>query len=161
MARKPVAFPHQWNSNLPLSLPPLFLTPTLALASSAPSTSIQVQPLSSTAAHAQRPSRRDRNRLRGVSAIRRTGPRWPLSMSQYELPRPVKDPPQRKEFKTNPDHGLWGFFNKGRTAMNKPEDDVAHGTHHYICIRWRKCGNADGACIRTCVDVSRAEYKVL
>jgi large subunit ribosomal protein L47 len=61
-----------------------------------------------------------------VSAIRRTGPRAPLSIAEYELPRPVTDPSPRKEFKTNPKHGLWSFFNADKTAMSSPEEEHAH-----------------------------------
>jgi large subunit ribosomal protein L47 len=70
---------------------------------------------------------REKNKSRGVSAIRRTGPRVPLSVSKYTLPEPVWNPPGRQAFKTREDHGLWGFFNEERTAMTPPEDLDAHG----------------------------------
>ena len=73
--------------------------------------------------------KRDKNKSRGVSAIRRTGPRFPLTISKYPLPEPVANPEARKEFQTRPDHGLWGFFNNERTSISTPEDLNAHGRH--------------------------------
>ncbi|KAM0279099.1 hypothetical protein ACHAQH_004785 [Verticillium albo-atrum] len=67
---------------------------------------------------------RDNNRLRGVSALRRTGPREPLSVSWDELPKPVDFKPK---IETDPDHGLWGFFSAEGKLMNQPKDDEAHG----------------------------------
>lgn len=107
-------------------LPPLFLAPALQslyLISWDPLS----RPFSSTPGAPARLGNRARNKSRGVSAIRRTGPRVPLSISKYPLPEPVWDPPLRKEFKTRDDHGLWGFFNEARTAMATPEDLNAHG----------------------------------
>lgn len=112
------------------SIPPLFLAPALQ---SLPVTSQLGQPQSqshsftSTPCPQARPRHREKNKSRGVSAIRRTGPRVPLSVSKYPLPMPVHNPPLRKEFKTRKDHGLWGFFNEERTAMTTPEDLNAHG----------------------------------
>jgi large subunit ribosomal protein L47 len=117
-------------------IPPLFLAPALAnlclvgSSSRAQSTSnapFKARPFSTTPSHQKRPVRREKNKSRGVSAIRRTGPRVPLSIAKYELPRPVLDPPARKEFTTNPNHGLWGFFNADKTAMSSPEEELAHG----------------------------------
>lgn len=69
----------------------------------------------------------DRNRKRGVSALRGTGPRYPLSVSNVPLPKPVLDPAKRTQPKSDPDHGLWQFFGKGRQALMTPEDVAAHG----------------------------------
>ena len=68
----------------------------------------------------------DRNRLRGVSAIHRTGPRAPLEVSRYPLPTPVPRE-QQPGRKLNRNHGLWKFFNKKRQPFPKPENDYAHG----------------------------------
>jgi large subunit ribosomal protein L47 len=120
-------------------LPPLFLAPALAHLSLftstfraqpsclRPHTPSRARPFSATSSPQARPVRREKNKSRGVSAIRRTGPRVPSPIAKYELPQPVRDPPARKEFKTNPDHGLWGFFNSDKTAMSSPEEELAHG----------------------------------
>lgn len=119
-------------------LPPLFLAPALAHLSFVPSTSLaphtlrphphcKARSFSATSCHQSRPVRREKNKSRGVSAIRRTGPRVPLPIAKYELPRPVTDPSARKEFKTNPKHGLWAFFNADKTAMSSPEEEHGHG----------------------------------
>ena len=119
-------------------LPPVYLAP--ALAHSSVHTSMprarsnscffppsKIRPFSTTPSPQKRAVHREKNKSRGVSAIRRTGPRVPLPIAKYELPRPVLDPPARKEFKTNPNHGLWGFFNADKTAMLSPEEELAHG----------------------------------
>ncbi|KAI9883725.1 MAG: 54S ribosomal protein L4 mitochondrial [Watsoniomyces obsoletus] len=67
------------------------------------------------------------NRKRGVSALNRSGPRQPLSVSKEPLPQPVLDPSKRAKFETDENHGLWGFFNKERKALSTPEEDHAHG----------------------------------
>lgn len=67
---------------------------------------------------------RDNNRLRGVSELRRTGPREPLSVSWEPLPRPANYKP---EAKADQDHGLWGFFTEKGKFMNTPAEEQAHG----------------------------------
>lgn len=69
---------------------------------------------------------RDNNKHRGESTIRRTGPRWRLSVSDEPLPRPVapKDLPQ---VETDPNHGLWDFFYDKTTTVNPPTQDSQHG----------------------------------
>lgn len=80
-------------------------------------------PFSTTAPQCKRKTR-DNNRLRGVSALRRTGPREPFSVSWEQLPEPAKyKPPVR----TDEDHGLWGFFHGKDKLMNTPAEDGAHG----------------------------------
>jgi len=119
-------------------LPPIFLAPALTQLCLPTATSrarpvsyshspSKSRPFSTTSPHQTRPVRREKNKSRGVSAIRRTGPRVPSPIAKYELPRPVLDPRARKEFKTNPNHGLWGFFNTDKTAMSSPEEELAHG----------------------------------
>ncbi|KAK3940621.1 mitochondrial 39-S ribosomal protein L47 (MRP-L47)-domain-containing protein [Diplogelasinospora grovesii] len=69
---------------------------------------------------------RDHSKKRGESALRRTGTRWRLSMSDEPLPRPVpkeKLPP----VETDPDHGLWDFFYDRETVVNTPQEDAKHG----------------------------------
>lgn len=88
--------------------------------------------LSTTAALLKRrkpggaPDNKDHSKKRGESALRRTGTRWRLSMSDEPLPRPVprdRLPP----IETDPDHGLWQFFPNRKTVANSPEDDSKHG----------------------------------
>ena len=104
-----------------LEPPPIFLAPSL-----------RVHPLwvgtstfSTSAAYYKRT--RDYCKNRGVSALRRTGLRRPISMSKEPLPEPVLDPEKRSKVQVNPNHGLWGFFNKERTSLTKPEDEAKHG----------------------------------
>ena len=70
---------------------------------------------------------REKNKKRGVSAIRSTGPRVKSQVYKFPLPEPNLDPSRRAEFKTNPNHGLWGFFNETRQAMIPAEDESAFG----------------------------------
>ncbi|KAI5271773.1 MRP-L47-domain-containing protein [Aureobasidium subglaciale] len=97
------------------NLPPAFLLPSLFTSSFS---------TSSPAA-----ARRDGNRNRGVSALRRTGlrPRQTLSVKVKDLPKPVTDITQRSEIDVDPDHGLWGFFNRDRLPFATPEYDNNHG----------------------------------
>ena len=69
------------------------------------------------------------NRERGVSTVRRTGPRKMLSMNRFKnnLPKPVLDPAKRSKPQTDEDHGLWQFFHSKEKPMNTPEEDDEHG----------------------------------
>lgn len=69
----------------------------------------------------------DRNKNRGVSALRGTGPRYPRALSKEPLPQPVLDPARRSKIQVNEKHGLWGFFDKDKKAFEKPEVVAAHG----------------------------------
>ena len=68
----------------------------------------------------------DRSRSRGVSSIRKTGPREFLSVSNDELPQPV-DPKEMPQVETDPNHGLWDFFYSKEKPINTPAEDSAHG----------------------------------
>ncbi|KAH0543440.1 54S ribosomal protein L4 mitochondrial [Glutinoglossum americanum] len=103
-------------------VPPSFLVPSL---SSVATSFTSQSALFSTFQPQSFP--RDRNPNRGVSAVRRTGPREPLSVSKLPLPQPVLDPSKRSKVSVDENHGLWQFFNKERTTLSKPEDDYAHG----------------------------------
>ena len=103
------------------SQPPTFLAPALARSVSRPSQSF----FSTTSALGKRT--RDRNPKRGVSALRGTGPRHPLSVSGRPLPKPVLDPARRTKLKSDPDHGLWQFFGKDRGPLMTPEEVGSHG----------------------------------
>jgi hypothetical protein len=71
---------------------------------------------------------RDNNRVRGLSAMRRSGLRGKrLSIQPWELPKPVVDPIKRSKLEVDADHGLWGFFNKDKTLLSEPQEDSNHG----------------------------------
>lgn len=101
-------------------LPPPYLAPSLHFSQTIPSSNF-----SSTAVNAARRGR-DLSKNRGVSAIHRTGPKHPLGVSKYPLPKPV-DPGERPPRDPTPNHGLWEFFPRTREALSTPEYDVAHG----------------------------------
>ncbi|AEO67006.1 uncharacterized protein THITE_2115678 [Thermothielavioides terrestris NRRL 8126] len=71
-------------------------------------------------------SNKDYSKKRGESALRRTGTRWRLSVSDEPLPRPVPRD-QLPAIETDPDHGLWEFFPDHRTVAAAPEEDAKHG----------------------------------
>lgn len=103
--------------------PPIFLAPMLAC----PVVSTNHQSHFSTSTPSSGRERRDGNRHRGESALRRTGLRHPVGMSKVPLPKPLLDPKRRSQVKVDENHGLWGFFNKERTSLSTPEEDNAHG----------------------------------
>ncbi|EFQ27625.1 uncharacterized protein GLRG_02769 [Colletotrichum graminicola M1.001] len=78
---------------------------------------------STSAAHSVRKTR-DNNRLRGVSTMKRTGPREPLSVSWETLPKPANYKP---EVAVDPNHGLWGFFYGKNKLLQTPKEDQSHG----------------------------------
>jgi large subunit ribosomal protein L47 len=110
--------------------PPSFLVPSLL--SPVTSSTSRVARFSTFKRHS---FPRDRNRNRGVSALRRTGPREPLSVSKLPLPQPVLDPSKRSKVLVDENHGLWQFFNRERTTLSKPEDDYAHGECSHLQMR--------------------------
>ena len=106
------------------SNPPIFLAPLLA---SIPKPAYPRSSFSTTATlFVRAKKKRDGNPHRGESALRRTGLRYPNGMSKYPLPQPVLNPEKRK-IEVDPDHGLWGFFNKGKTALSTPKEDISRG----------------------------------
>ena len=108
-------------------MPPIFLTPFLQQLAIKPSR----LDFSTTAQKSLRT--RDRNKNRGVSALRRTGLKKPLSMSKEPLPQPVLDPAKRSKIQVDPNHGLWGFF-KDKKALSTPEEDYAHGNERDVFL---------------------------
>ena len=113
-------------------LPPDFLAPALA---STPAPKNQQHGFSTTAAvNARRTvripvrQRKDNNRHRGESALRRTGPKYLLAMMKEPLPKPVLDPARRSKVQVDPKHALWGFFNSEKQPLSTPVQDYAHGT---------------------------------
>lgn len=103
--------------------PPIFLAPILAC----PYVSSNYGSHFSTSTPSCGRERRDGNPNRGLSALRRTGLRHPIGMSKVPLPVPVLEPERRSKVTVDEKHGLWGFFNKGRTLLSTPEEEDAHG----------------------------------
>ncbi|KAF5505562.1 54S ribosomal protein L4 [Colletotrichum siamense] len=83
---------------------------------------IATSAFSTSAAHSKRKTR-DSNRLRGVSSMRKTGPREPLSVSWEEIPQPADYKPK---VSVDPKHGLWDFF-YGKKLLQTPKETQAHG----------------------------------
>lgn len=107
---------------------PLFLAPAFTETALPPST---VRCFSSTTCKlARRRGQRDMNKSRGVSAIRSTGTRRPLSVNflyeELPVPRPESERPL-EDFPINPNHGLYGFFNKERQVVLNDEAEGVHG----------------------------------
>ncbi|EFR00015.1 hypothetical protein MGYG_09005 [Nannizzia gypsea CBS 118893] len=98
-------------------LPPPFLAPALYT----PIITVSQSSKFSTSASFQ-----DRNKLRGVSAIHRSGLKHRLGVSKYQLPVP-ENPTRHEPRDVNPDHGLWGFFLPNKEAFPTPEQEHAHG----------------------------------
>ncbi|KAK4181898.1 mitochondrial 39-S ribosomal protein L47 (MRP-L47)-domain-containing protein [Triangularia setosa] len=71
-------------------------------------------------------SNKDMSKSRGQSALRRTGLRWRLSVSDEPLPKP-KSRDELPPVEVDPDHGLWDFFPNRETVAAAPEDDMKHG----------------------------------
>lgn len=55
-------------------------------------------------------------------------------MSFQPLPKPVLDPKRRSKIQVDPNHGLWGFFNRERKALSTPDEDNAHGTDYFFTL---------------------------
>ncbi|KAF2149960.1 MRP-L47-domain-containing protein [Myriangium duriaei CBS 260.36] len=101
----------------PRSLPPAFLLPSFYIN--------QSRSFHQSQSH----QKRETNKQRGLSALRRTGLRkgQTLSVKLENLPKPVLDPSKRSEVEIDPDHGLWKFFNPDRTSIATPEYNNAFG----------------------------------
>ena len=103
-------------------LPPTYLAPSLV------SSHVQQGSFSTTTPlPKRRAQRRKGNPERGVSALRRTGLRQKVGMSKEPLPKPVLDPDRKPKISIDPNHGLWGFFNKDKKTLTLPTEEVAHG----------------------------------
>lgn len=117
-----------------LSLP-LFLAPAFAESRASIRPSF-FRSFSSSPHLAKRKKTKDANRKRGVSAIRSTGPRVPLTASFHykELPTPVPDEERPlDQWPVREDHGLYGFFEDKKTTM-PGEEEEAHGKAVYPSI---------------------------
>ncbi|KAI4131054.1 MAG: hypothetical protein LQ347_003135 [Umbilicaria vellea] len=106
--------------------PPAFLTPALQWGPFATKTQFSTSAANQYPRKAVR-KKRDSNPERGVSALRRTGLRHSVAMGKKPLPQPILDPSKRSKVQVDDNHGLWGFFNKGKTVLSTPEEDQAHG----------------------------------
>ena len=110
-------WPLAWK---PSRLPPTFLAPSLE------ASPWQRSRFSSSSPAWQR-TKRDNNPNRGVSALRRTGLRYPVGMSKEPLPEPVLDPAKRSKIIADENHGLWGFFNADRKPYSTAQEYGSHG----------------------------------
>ncbi|KAI0011278.1 MRP-L47-domain-containing protein [Xylariaceae sp. FL0662B] len=81
-------------------------------------------PFSSTPERNMRKPRRDNNRLRGLSAIHRSGPRFRMNIGKEQIPQPTDYVPTTK---VNPNHGLWDFFYSKEALLPTPEEGAEHG----------------------------------
>ncbi|KAL0471450.1 50S ribosomal protein L4 [Neurospora intermedia] len=69
---------------------------------------------------------RDNSKQRGESALRKSGTRWKLSVSDEPLPEPVP----REELppiQVDENHGLWDFFYDRETVAMAPLEHTKHG----------------------------------
>ena len=126
-----ILLPHKRLALLPECNPPVFLAPLIA--------SIPPSFTFSTTARlsARKRDKRDGNPHRGESALRRTGLKYPNSMSKHPLPQPVLDPSKRSKVQVDSNHGLWGFFNKDRKALTPRGDDFGRGMLRFSSAdRW-------------------------
>ncbi|EXJ81064.1 hypothetical protein A1O3_07352 [Capronia epimyces CBS 606.96] len=117
------------RSFTPASAPtsvPLFLAP--AFSRPQPIAALASQSRSYAARLDRRP-KKDKNKQRGVSAIRRTGPRSTRGLWQHPLPVPVARDHRTTaaEYAGSEDHGLWGFFDQKRQSMLPPDEESSHG----------------------------------
>lgn len=71
----------------------------------------------------------EKNKKRGVSAIRRTGPRSMRGLWKHALPEPVARDYRglTPDYTESHDHGLWGFFDAKRQPMLEPDEESSHG----------------------------------
>lgn len=100
-----------------LCLPPAFLLPSFYGG--------QTRAFHETQSH----QKRETNRNRGLSALRRSGLRkgQTLSVKLENIPKPVLNREERSQIQVDPDHGLWKFFNSERTSIATPEYNNAFG----------------------------------
>ncbi|KAI1618735.1 mitochondrial 39-S ribosomal protein L47 (MRP-L47)-domain-containing protein [Exophiala viscosa] len=131
MASSVLSFVPCRQATVPVFLAPAFARPTTVAATISFSRSYASKPKKEEnrpQSLAQRP-RKDANKQRGVSAIRRTGPRVTQGLWQYPLPVPVARDHRgtSPEYQGSEDHGLWGFFSKDKRPILPPEEESSHG----------------------------------
>jgi len=108
---------------------PLFLAPAFAESTIAPSFAVRC--FSSTPCSLRDGTGKDKNKRRGVSAMRSTGFHHNLTIENHyknglPTPRPEHERPL-DEFPTNPNHGLYGFFNEKKETVVPGEQEEDHG----------------------------------
>ena len=103
-------------------------------------------------------TRKVRNKQRGVSPLRRTGPRQRSAVAKTRLPQPVLDPSKRGSVEVDEDHGLWGFFYNKTQSVLKPDQDYRHGKSNKVDAA-SATRNADQT--RTCMGHGRVATKRL
>ncbi|KAH8173070.1 mitochondrial 39-S ribosomal protein l47 (MRP-L47) domain-containing protein [Sarocladium implicatum] len=82
-------------------------------------------PFSTTASLCKRKRKtRDNNPQRGVSSLYGSGPRYRLSVSDMQLPKPADYKP---EIDVDKNHGLWGFFPEPGKLLLTPSETEEHG----------------------------------
>lgn len=122
---------------------PIFLTPAFAETRTITSIISTSRAFSSSSSQKNQKKTSGKNKQRGVSALRSTGPRTQMTLSPHlVLPQPAKDAAARRaEFdEGNETHGLWGFFNKDKASMIPPLDEGTHGMRqHRISQYSSKC----------------------
>lgn len=96
--------------------------PRAAWAAAAPFSTTAPQRKRNEPAH--RSKTRDNNRFRGMSPLRRSGLREPVSVSDEPLPRPAGSTPK---VKVDPNHGLYAFFEGPDKLVRTPAEDREHG----------------------------------
>lgn len=96
-----------------------------SIASPITKVSTSAAPFSTTASLCKRKRKtRDNNPQRGVSSLYGSGPRYRLSVSDMELPRPADYKP---EIDVDKNHGLWGFFPEPGKLLLTPMETEEHG----------------------------------
>ncbi|EMR69743.1 putative 50s ribosomal protein l4 protein [Eutypa lata UCREL1] len=71
--------------------------------------------------------RRDNNRLRGLSSIYRSGPRFRMNVRKEDMPQPAADYKPAADVEVDPNHGLWQFFYAKDKPLLTPDEDAEHG----------------------------------
>ncbi|KAK1779133.1 mitochondrial 39-S ribosomal protein L47 (MRP-L47)-domain-containing protein [Copromyces sp. CBS 386.78] len=69
---------------------------------------------------------RDNSKKRGESALRKSGTRWKLSVSDEPLPEPVPRD-ELPPIQVDENHGLWDFFYDRETVALAPMEHAKHG----------------------------------
>lgn len=84
----------------------------------------------------------EKNKQRGVSAIRRTGPRTTQGLWMHPLPVPVARDHRGTDaqYAGSDNHGLWGFFNAEKKPMLPPDVESSHGRIILFCHRITQSG---------------------
>ncbi|KIW19746.1 hypothetical protein PV08_00320 [Exophiala spinifera] len=121
------------STSIPVFLAPAFARPAAVTAAVAPtaifSRTYASKPKRNKAHQVGQAAGGERNKQRGVSAIRRTGPRTTQGLWMHPLPVPVARDHRGTDaqYAGSDDHGLWGFFNSDKKPMLAPDVESSHG----------------------------------